>query len=81
MNIDKKKKQSQQTVQQAQQWPRNNRKNNNNNTNNNSWADKDVSSYQEIEFDFQKNLNRFDKAKVFAEIRVKKKKKKRLCTN
>lgn len=77
MNIDKKKKQSQQTVQQAQQWPRNNRKNNNNNTNNNSWADKDVSSYQEIEFDFQKNLNRFDKAKVFAEIRVKKKKKKK----
>ncbi|KAG1536990.1 hypothetical protein G6F49_012876 [Rhizopus delemar] len=64
---NKKKKQSQQTVQQAQQWPRNNRKNNNNS--NNSWADKDVSSYQEIEFDFQKNLNRFDKAKVFAEIR------------
>ncbi|KAI8974492.1 YjeF N-terminal domain-containing protein [Pilobolus umbonatus] len=33
------------------------------------WADEDVSIFKEEEFDFQKNLDMFDKAKVFAEIR------------
>ncbi|KAG1474701.1 hypothetical protein G6F56_000190 [Rhizopus delemar] len=64
----KKKQQYQQHQQQQQQQhqhsPRNNRKNTSE-----SWANKDVSSYREEEFDFQKNLNMFDKAKVFAEIR------------
>ncbi|KAI9357465.1 YjeF N-terminal domain-containing protein [Pilaira anomala] len=48
--------------------------NNNNNNNNNrrtmdGWAGEDVNIFIEEEFDFQKNLDMFDKAKVFAEIR------------
>ncbi|KAG2222893.1 hypothetical protein INT45_013524 [Circinella minor] len=35
----------------------------------NGWANQDVSGFREKEFDFQANLNMFDKAKVFAEIR------------
>lgn len=34
------------------------------------WAGEDVDIFREEEFDFQKNLDMFDKAKVFAEIRV-----------
>ncbi|KAI7873142.1 YjeF N-terminal domain-containing protein [Mucor mucedo] len=33
------------------------------------WAGEDVNIFREEEFDFQKNLDMFDKAKVFAEIR------------
>ncbi|KAI9310956.1 YjeF N-terminal domain-containing protein [Dichotomocladium elegans] len=36
--------------------------------NNNGWADEDVNGFIEKEFDFQANLNMFDKKKVFAEI-------------
>ncbi|CAO3615598.1 unnamed protein product [Mucor hiemalis] len=52
-----------------------NRNNNNNNGVNNKrngndgWAGEDVDIFREEEFDFQKNLNMFDKAKIFAEIR------------
>ncbi|KAF7725657.1 enhancer of mRNA decapping [Apophysomyces ossiformis] len=35
----------------------------------NGWADEDVDGFKGEEFDFQANLNMFDKAKVFAEIR------------
>lgn len=35
------------------------------------WAGEDVNIFIKEEFDFQKNLDMFDKAKVFAEIRVK----------
>ncbi|CAO3701142.1 unnamed protein product [Rhizopus stolonifer] len=63
-NKKKKQQHQQQHQQQQQQQHRNNRKNISE-----SWANKDVSSYREKEFDFQKNLNMFDKAKVFAEIR------------
>jgi hypothetical protein len=34
------------------------------------WAGGDVNDFKEEEFDFQANLDMFDKAKVFAEIRV-----------
>ncbi|KAI7899238.1 YjeF N-terminal domain-containing protein [Cokeromyces recurvatus] len=34
----------------------------------NGWAGEDVNIFREEEFDFQKNLDMFDKAKVFAEI-------------
>jgi len=37
---------------------------------NNEWAEEDVTDYGLEEFDFQANLNRFDKKKVFAEIKV-----------
>ncbi|KAI8097646.1 YjeF N-terminal domain-containing protein [Halteromyces radiatus] len=39
------------------------------NVNANGWADEDVNEFKEEEFDFQANLDMFDKAKVFAEIR------------
>ncbi|KAI8142950.1 YjeF N-terminal domain-containing protein [Fennellomyces sp. T-0311] len=35
----------------------------------NGWANQDVDGFREKEFDFQANLNMFDKKKVFAEIR------------
>jgi len=35
-----------------------------------AWAGGDVNDFKEEEFDFQANLDMFDKAKVFAEIRV-----------
>ncbi|KAI9499411.1 YjeF N-terminal domain-containing protein [Zychaea mexicana] len=35
----------------------------------NGWANEDVNGFREKEFDFQANLDMFDKAKVFAEIR------------
>ncbi|KAI9307528.1 YjeF N-terminal domain-containing protein [Cunninghamella echinulata] len=35
----------------------------------NGWANEDVKGFIEEEFDFQANLNMFDKAKVFAEIK------------
>lgn len=35
-----------------------------------AWAGEDVNDFKEEEFDFQANLNMFDKEKVFAEIRV-----------
>ncbi|GAA5805557.1 hypothetical protein HPULCUR_011076 [Helicostylum pulchrum] len=49
-------------------------RNSNNNNNNNrktmdGWAGEDVNIFIKEEFDFQKNLDMFDKAKVFAEIR------------
>lgn len=71
--IDRKQKQ------QNQQQYASNRSNNNNYTNNgfdnkrngnDGWAGEDVDGFIEEEFDFQKNLNMFDKAKIFAEIRV-----------
>ncbi|KAI8868941.1 hypothetical protein GQ42DRAFT_34644 [Ramicandelaber brevisporus] len=34
-----------------------------------AWADEDISGYHSSEFDFQGNLDRFDKQKVYAEIR------------
>ncbi|KAF1798420.1 YjeF N-terminal domain-containing protein [Mucor lusitanicus] len=37
--------------------------------NSDGWAGEDVDIFREEEFDFQKNLDMFDKAKVFAEIR------------
>lgn len=37
----------------------------------NGWANEDVNGFIEEEFDFQANLNMFDKAKVFAEIKVR----------
>ncbi|KAL9545042.1 hypothetical protein MBANPS3_007329 [Mucor bainieri] len=37
--------------------------------NSDGWAGEDVDVFREEEFDFQKNLDMFDKAKVFAEIR------------
>ncbi|CAO3594183.1 unnamed protein product [Absidia cylindrospora] len=37
-------------------------------TETNGWADEDVNGFREEEFDFQANLDMFDKAKVFAEI-------------
>ncbi|KAI8975468.1 YjeF N-terminal domain-containing protein [Mycotypha africana] len=43
-------------------------KDSNGNTNN-DWAKENVEIFKEEEFDFQKNLNLFDKEKVFAEIR------------
>lgn len=64
--------------QQNQQQYASNRSNNNNYTNNgfdnkrngnDGWAGEDVDGFIEEEFDFQKNLNMFDKAKIFAEIR------------
>jgi hypothetical protein len=36
-----------------------------------AWAGGDVNDFKEEEFDFQANLDMFDKAKVFAEIRVR----------
>jgi NAD(P)H-hydrate repair Nnr-like enzyme with NAD(P)H-hydrate epimerase domain len=42
----------------------------NNNKNAQGWADTDVNSFREEEFDFQKHLNKFNKAEIFAEIRV-----------
>lgn len=36
---------------------------------NETWATEDVTDYQDSEFDFQANLDQFDKASVFAEIR------------
>lgn len=42
----------------------------NNNKNAQGWADTDVSSFREEEFDFQKHLDKFNKAEIFAEIRV-----------
>lgn len=38
---------------------------------NEGWAREDVNIFKEEEFDFQKNLDMFDKAKEFAKIRVK----------
>ncbi|OAD66284.1 hypothetical protein PHYBLDRAFT_160636 [Phycomyces blakesleeanus NRRL 1555(-)] len=35
----------------------------------NGWAEEDVEGFRKKEFDFQANLNMFDKEKVFAEIR------------
>jgi flagellar basal body rod protein FlgB len=35
------------------------------------WANEDVNRFKEEEFDFQANLDMFDKAKVFAEIQVR----------
>jgi hypothetical protein len=35
-----------------------------------AWAGGDVNDFKEEEFDFQANLDMFDKAKVFAEIKV-----------
>jgi NAD(P)H-hydrate repair Nnr-like enzyme with NAD(P)H-hydrate epimerase domain len=40
-----------------------------NNNNHSGWAGEDVNIFKEEEFDFQKNLDMFDKKKVFAEIR------------
>lgn len=37
---------------------------------NEGWAGEDVNIFKEQEFDFQKNLDMFDKAKEFAKIRV-----------
>ncbi|KAI8344079.1 YjeF N-terminal domain-containing protein [Chlamydoabsidia padenii] len=37
-------------------------------TETNGWANEDVNRFKEEEFDFQANLDMFDKAKVFAEI-------------
>ncbi|RCH98833.1 enhancer of mRNA decapping [Rhizopus azygosporus] len=48
---------------------RQNRKNMNNNKNAQGWADTDVNSFREEEFDFQKHLDKFNKAEIFAEIR------------
>lgn len=45
--------------------------NNNNRKTMDGWAGEDVNIFIKEEFDFQKNLDMFDKAKVFAEIRVK----------
>jgi hypothetical protein len=61
--------------QQQQQNQTSNRKRNNNIAND-GWAGEDVNIFREEEFDFQKNLDMFDKAKVFAEIRVNIQKKK-----
>lgn len=68
--LDRKPKQSNQ-----QQYVFNRNNNNNNGINNkrngnDGWAGEDVDIFREEEFDFQKNLNMFDKAKIFAEIRV-----------
>lgn len=62
--LARKAKQQQQLQQQVQI---SNRKRN---TATNGWAGEDVNIFKEEEFDFQKNLDMFDKAKVFAEIRV-----------
>jgi hydroxyethylthiazole kinase-like uncharacterized protein yjeF len=43
--------------------------NNNNNKQRDGWASEDVNIFIKQEFDFQKNLDMFDKKKVFAEIR------------
>ena len=37
----------------------------------NEWSDTDVSQFQEVEFDIQASLHRFDKKKIFSEIREK----------
>lgn len=36
----------------------------------NGWADEDVDGFKGKEFDFQANLDMFDKKKVFAEIQA-----------
>ncbi|KAL7318784.1 enhancer of mRNA decapping [Mucor circinelloides] len=56
-----KQPQPSQTQQQSQQAYRK--------RNSDGWAGEDVDIFREEEFDFQKNLDMFDKAKVFAEIR------------
>lgn len=61
MKIDRKTKQQQQQQQQQQSYRK---------RNSDGWAGEDVDIFREEEFDFQKNLDMFDKAKVFAEIRV-----------
>lgn len=40
-------------------------------TTDNGWANEDVNQFREEEFDFQANLDMFDKAKVFAEIQAR----------
>ena len=40
------------------------------NAQNNQWAEQDVARYYDEDFDFQANLDRFDKEKVFAQIKV-----------
>jgi hypothetical protein len=65
--LARKLKQQQQQQQQQQQIQTPNRKRN---VVSDGWAGEDVNIFREEEFDFQKNLDMFDKAKVFAEIRV-----------
>ncbi|KAI9468084.1 MAG: YjeF N-terminal domain-containing protein [Benjaminiella poitrasii] len=60
---EKQQQQQQQLQQQQQQQMNYIRKKNG------GWAGEDVNIFREEEFDFQKNLDMFDKAKVFAEIR------------
>jgi hypothetical protein len=38
--------------------------------NQNEWAQADVTTYHEQEFDFQGNLELFDKKRLFAELQV-----------
>jgi hypothetical protein len=68
-SVSKNRKSKQQIP--LQQSSGSNRNSYNEKRNGNGWAGEDVNIFIKEEFDFQKNLNMFDKAKIFAEIRVK----------